>query len=125
MRRVPNSDMKGMALPRRSVAVATEDAEDRLRRSKERWTVVLIVACVLSAFDGLTGFALTTASWLFAGGVRGLGTLGTILTVLFFPLLILVGHSLDRIRDADMALRFERLKKRLEHGFKEDQAPDE
>lgn len=56
---------------------------------------------------------MTAEAWLFAGPVHVAGKLGTVLVVAFFPLLILAAHSLDRIRDADTALRFERFKKRM------------
>jgi hypothetical protein len=102
--------MKEMALVRNS-NVNSERAASGFERTQEIWTSVLLGSTMLSVLAGLGGLVFSTASWFFAEHVKGSHTIGTLLLVALFPLLYLVAHSLDKIREAEKAIRVERCKK--------------
>ena len=105
-----------MALSNNSV-FATETDEAKLSKSRDRWTAVLLSSSVLGLAAGLGGLALSIVSWFFHDTTKGVSELGTLLVVAFFPLLILAAHSLDKVREAEKALRMEHCRR---HGLRDD-----
>lgn len=110
-RRMSNSHMKEMASLNYSVSGMRND-EDECIRSQEHWTAVLVAGAMLSTLSGLGGIVLVIASWLFTETANGIGEIGSLLLVLFFPLAVITAHSLDKIRDAELALRLERCRRK-------------
>ncbi len=64
-----------------------------------------MISAVLGLLSGLGGIVFSTASWFLNDIAKGVSEAGTMLTVAFFPLLILIAHSLDKIRGAEKALK--------------------
>ena len=98
--------MNEMALSNSSV-FENEDDEAKLNNGRNRWTAVLLSSSVLAVLSGLAGITFSTVTWVFQDTTKGVSELGTLLTVAFFPLLMIAAHSLDKIRDAEKSLRLE------------------
>lgn len=99
--------MREMALPRNAV-VSIGNAASRCDRQRTFWTAVLLGSGMLSILAILGGFMCSAASWFLDDNIEHSTGLGTGLLIAFFPLLFLVGHSLDKITEAEMAIRVER-----------------
>ena len=96
--------MKELTLSNNLIIAAKPD-DLRLRRTQSRWMTVLVLSAVLGVLSGLGGFVLSTAPWFFSDIAKGFSEAGTMLTVAFFPLLVFIAHSLDKIREGEKALK--------------------
>ncbi|MBC7900565.1 MAG: hypothetical protein H7070_11000 [Saprospiraceae bacterium] len=94
----------------------TESSEVKLGRSRDRWKYMLFSSTVLGFTAGSAGLFFSILPWFLPRDPEGISSIGTWLTVAFFPLLILAAHSLDKIRDAEKALRLQYCRR---HGLKE------
>ncbi|MCC7307483.1 MAG: hypothetical protein IT173_07950 [Acidobacteria bacterium] len=96
-----------MALPRNAV-VNIRNAALRHDRQRTFWTAVLLGSGMLSILAFLGGFMCSAAPWFLDDNIESRTGLGTGLLIAFFQLLFLVGHSLDKINEAETAIRVER-----------------
>ncbi len=108
--------MKEMALSTNSF-FAEQDKVTGLDNLRSRWIAVLLVSAVLGVAAGLAGLLFSSVTWFFNDATKGVAELGTILVVAFFPLLMLAAHSLDKIREAEKALRLDYCRR---HGLKDE-----
>lgn len=106
--------MNGMALSTTSF-FAEQEKETELDNLRSRWIAVLSVSAVLGVAAGLAGLMFSSVTWFFNDATKGVAELGTILVVAFLPLLMLAAHSLDKIREAEKALRLDYCRR---HGLK-------
>lgn len=99
--------MKEMALTYNAILIG-ESSESKHDRAYRFWTAALLTATMLSILAGLGGLVFSTASWFLDENIENFTGVGTGLLMTFFPLLFVVGHSLDKIREAEKAIRLER-----------------
>lgn len=79
-----------------------------LETSLGRWKVVLMLSSLFGSICGLMGTTLGVMSLLrLLTDHRLLDIAGTVLLVVAFPLLVLAAHSLDKVSEADKAIRIE------------------
>ena len=102
--------MRAMAFPIDTDQTRTSESTSPLVRSKSRWTAGLLVSVLATLLCGLTGIAMLVES-AFGFSSNGLSITATVLIAISFPLLILAGHCLDKIDDAEKAIRHEQFRK--------------
>ena len=108
--------MKAMAVQINTDHTRTSESRSPLVRSKSRWTAGLLVIGGAALVCALTGFAMVIES-AFGFLSHGLSVAATVLISISFPLLFIAGHCLDKVDEADKAIRLEQAR---EQGFKED-----
>lgn len=84
------------------------------KRTRQRWTVVLLASLIAIAIMAAVGLSLSAASVLHlitSGG--SLSSIGIGMIALEFPLLIFAAHCLDRIDDAEHVIKMAEYKQKL------------
>jgi len=81
-------------------------AESKLILERRRWTIALTASASSSAVTGLVGLVLAAASLLRFVPHEGRASLfGTVLLAATFPLMIVAAHCLDKMDEANVAIR--------------------
>jgi hypothetical protein len=84
------------------------------QRSRRRWLVLLLISVFATLFMAACGFALAALSLLHVIETYGrLATIGVGLIAATFPTLIFAAHCLDRIDDADHAIKMDAYNEKL------------
>jgi hypothetical protein len=107
-----DKEVKVIVLPNNLYYRKNDLELDDLCRSERRWVTVLLLSGVLGAGSGLLGLILSGLTWFgFSDAAPGFGHLGTWLVAIFFPLIFLSAHALDKIGEARKAIRIAQCRK--------------
>lgn len=104
--------MKTIILSNYLIYAETTRSQSILRRSRKRWTLALLLGSITGVLTGLSAFAINALS-LFGSVAdnRLVSQLGAWLIMVFLALMMFLAHCLDKIREANKALRIERSRK--------------
>jgi hypothetical protein len=84
------------------------------QRSRRRWLVLLLISVFAALFMAASGFALAALSLVHVIETYGrLSTTGVGLIAASFPTLMFAAHCLDRIDDADHAIKMDAYNEKL------------
>ena len=103
--------MRTMAQAKNLLDDRIHDKKAVLCRRKQRWTAALFISSVFGIILG--GFGLVISglnAFGFLTRGEGIGRVGSLLIVVAFPLVMFSAHCLDKIDQADKAIRIERCK---------------
>lgn len=110
--------MKEIFLPKILFYEKKSQKELTLCKIQSRWTAALIASSILGISSGLMGLIISGLSLLgFLANNKGVSNLGTWLIVVAFPLIMFAATSLDKVDEAEKAIRLDYCRK---HGLKEE-----
>jgi hypothetical protein len=105
--------MKANAAFRVEIGVIPAVVENKFRSARRRWLKCLLTSCIAAAVTGIFGLVLSAASMLgVISAVNRLTSVGVILLVATFPILVFAAHCLDRIDDANREIRLAAYRKK-------------
>ena len=108
--------MKEMVL--NNMTAYSREMEESAKDVHGRWMAGLVVSSVLGTFSGFGGMMIGLLSLLgLLGDGSSLPTVGTWLIVMVFPLFVGAAHALDKIHEAENAMRREYCRK---HGLRDE-----
>ena len=89
------------------------DPEEIKLRSRERnWKISSVLIAAIAISSGLLGLIFSLSNILgLSDQIGRFGHLGTLLIVIFFPLMMLTAHAMDKGGAAEKALRLHRCRK--------------
>jgi hypothetical protein len=106
--------MKANAMFRVEIAVIPAVAENQFHAARRTWLKCLLVSCIAAAVTGIFGLVLSAASMLGVISAANLLTsVGVVLLVVTFPILVFAAHCLDRIEDISRARRLASYRKMI------------
>jgi hypothetical protein len=106
--------IKEMSIPQVDIHARPGENAHNHQSSRRRWLVLLLISVIATLFMAACGFALAALSLLHVIETYGrLSTMGVALLAATFPTLIFAAHCLDRIDDADHAIKMDAFKEKL------------
>ncbi|HMS39747.1 MAG TPA: hypothetical protein PKE69_05940 [Pyrinomonadaceae bacterium] len=94
------------------ILISKKEAESEFSKSRKRWMNALFASSIFGIVLGVTGFVISALSLFgFLAEKQNVSRLGTWLIVAVFPLMMFAAHCLDKIGNANKAIKNERFKR--------------